>query len=383
MRGTRLLGLASAVTLGALTTFPAPVAHAAPAAKCEQPRQAGHPRAQLPKQLWPQERLNFTEAWALTRGKGVRVAVLDSGVDASHPQLRGRVHALDVTGTGLTDCVGHGTSVTGIIGARDLRAKGVPFLGVAPEAQLISIKVATGGSDNNPKWAPLGIRKAADLGARVINTSFQSLDYAELRTAVQYAQRKGAIIVAAAGNTRDEQKQTEVNAYPASYPGVIAVGALNQDGSLATFSNKTTPVTVTAPGQNVVSTWPEGTYHMDNGTSQAAPYVTGTIALMLSYHPKWTPQQVLRQIQNTADGATAQGTGSGVVNAQRAVTTTEVGHQAAAAAAPQRVTVMQPPKEDRLGKILAFSIAGATLVAAAGIGVGALVIPAARRRAAG
>ncbi|GAA2427028.1 type VII secretion-associated serine protease mycosin [Actinomadura vinacea] len=382
MRRARWAALTSALGVGLVCAPPLPLAHAAApvqrAAPCPQPREAGQPRAQLPAQLWPQEQLNFTEAWELTRGRGVKVAVIDSGVDATHPQLRGKVKQLDVTKTGTEDCVGHGTEVAGIIGATDMRRQGIPFLGVAPGVQLISIKAAVGGEQNDPKWAPAAIRRAVDLGAKVINMSSQSPDYAELRAAVQYALQKDVVIVAAAGNLKD-QSQTARNAYPASYQGVIAVGALNKDGSLATFSNQTTPVTVTAPGQSVVSTWPQGTYHVADGTSQAAPFVAGTAALIRSYHPKMNREQVKRQIELTADGSRGQGTGSGVVNPLRAVTTVARG-QAAVANGPQKVKLDQPPPDDPVGRMIALSIAGVTLTAAAGVAVGSVVIPAGRRR---
>ncbi len=377
LRRARWAALVSALGFGLAWAPPlAPMANAA--APCQQPREAGQPRQQLPPQLWPQEQLNFTEAWELTRGKGVKVAIIDSGVDASHPQLRGRVKQYDVTNTGNEDCVGHGTEVAGIIGAADLRAQGIPFLGVAPAAELISIKAATGGQQNDPKWAPLAIRRAVSLGAKVINMSSQSPDYPELRAAVRFALDRDVVIVAAAGNIRD-QSQTPRNAYPASYEGVIAVGALNKDGSLATFSNQTTPVTVTAPGQSVVSTWPQGTYHMSDGTSQAAPFVAGTAALIRSYHPKMNREQVKRQIELTADGSRGAGTGSGIVNPLRAVTTVARG-QAAVAAVPHKVRIDQPPPDDRAGRVIALSIAGGTLAAAAAVAAGAVVIPAGRRR---
>jgi type VII secretion-associated serine protease mycosin len=381
VRRARWAALASALGLGLGFAPPLPLAHAAPStalAPCPQPREAGQPRQQLPPQLWPQERLNFTEAWELTRGNGVKVAVIDSGVDASHPQLRGRVRQVDVTKSGNEDCVGHGTEVAGIIGAADMRGQGIPFLGVAPGAELISIKAAVGGQQNDPAWAPAAIRRAVDLGAKVINMSSQSPDYAQLRAAVQYALDKDVVIVAAAGNIKD-QRQIPRNAYPASYQGVIAVGALNQDGTLATFSNQTTPVTVTAPGQQVVSSWPEGTYHISDGTSQAAPFVAGTAALIRSYHPRMNREQVKRQIELTADGSQGQGTGSGVVNPLRAVTTVARG-PAAGVAAPQKVKIDQPPPDDRVGRVVALSIAGVTLTGAAAVAIGAVVIPAGRRR---
>ncbi|WP_067459589.1 S8 family peptidase [Actinomadura macra] len=359
-----------------------PLLHTAPAlaAACEDPLVYGSPANQLPRQLWPQERLNYVDAWTHTRGTGVKVAIVDSGVDTSHPQLRGHVASYDVTKGGLQDCVGHGTQVAGIIGGRDMRAQGISFVGVAPEAQLISVKMATKAQGNDSRWAPLAIRKAVDLGAKVINISSQSPDLPELRSAVHYAQQRDVVIVSVAGNLTDQTKQTPQKAFPAGYPGVISVGALSKDGKLAGFSNTVTPVTVTAPGQAVISTWPRNAYKVDDGTSLAAPYVAGTAALIRSFNPKLTYLQVKERIEQTADGAQVQGTGSGVVNPLRAVTTVSTGGAPAVLPGAQPVSLDQPPPQDDLGKTLALSIAAVALIAALGVGTAALVIPAGRRR---
>ncbi|MBT2208163.1 S8 family serine peptidase [Actinomadura sp. NEAU-AAG7] len=379
MRRRKAIALMAATAFGGVLAPPL-FASPALAAPCEEPLVYGSPANQLPRQLWPEERLNYVDAWTHTRGKGVKVAIVDSGVDTSHPQLRGRVAPYDVTRSGLQDCVGHGTQVAGIIGGRDLRAQGISFFGVAPEAQLISVKMAVKSQGNDSRWTPLAIRKAVDLGAKVINISSQSPDLPDLRRAVAYAQRHDVVIVSVAGNLTDEQKQTPEKSYPASYPGVISVGALSKDGKLAGFSNTVTPVTVTAPGQAVVSTWPRDAYKADDGTSLAAPYVAGTAVLIRSFNPRLTYLQVKERIERTADGAQVQGTGSGVVNPLRAVTTVSTGAAPAAPAGAHRVSIDQPPPEDHLGKVLALSFTAAALTAAAAIGTAALITPAGRRR---
>lgn len=384
LRGRSALALVSTLAFGVAFVHPLQDVSAS-AAKCAQPLVYGEPGSQLPARLWPQERLNFTDVWEHTRGKGVKVAVVDSGVDTGHPQLKGRVKAYDVTKTDLQDCVGHGTQVAGIIGARDMRDQGIPFVGVAPEVEIISVKMAVKAQGNKSGWTADAIEKAVDLGAKVINISSQSPDLPDLRKAVQYAQQKDVVIVSVAGNLTDETKQTPQKAYPASYPGVISVGAVNKDGKLSGFSNAVTPVTVTAPGQSVVSTWPRNSYKADNGTSLAAPFVAGTAALIRSFNPNLTYKQVKQRIETTADGAQVQGTGSGVVNPLRAVTTVGTGDpdatpSAGAGAGVHRVSIDQPPKEDVFGRNLALSIAAGTLVIAAIVGAAAIVIPAARRR---
>lgn len=381
LRRSSTLALASAIALGA--AFAPPLQETpARAAGCPEQLVYGSPAKELPRQLWPQERLNFTDVWEHTRGKGVRVAVVDSGVDIGHPQLRGHVKAYDVTKSGLQDCVGHGTAVAGIIGARDMRDKGIPFVGVAPQAEIISVKMAVKATGNRSEWAAQGIRKAVDLGAKVINVSSQSPDLPDLRQAVRYAQKHDVVIVSVAGNLTDQTKQTPQKSYPASYPGVISVGALSKDGTLAGFSNTVTPVTVTAPGQAVISTWPRDSYKLDDGTSLAAPYVAGTAALVRAFNSNLNYQQVKQRIESTADGAQVQGTGSGVVNPLRAVTTvgTGGGNTSAAPAGVQRVSLDRPVPEDRFGRTMALIIAAVALAMAVGVGVAALVIPAARRR---
>lgn len=343
----------------------------------------GIPASQLQEEPWAQKRLGFTAVWELTTGKGVTVAVVDSGVDASHPQLKGRVRTIDVTGTGTRDCLGHGTQAAGIIAARDMRRRQVPFLGVAPGVRLLSIKAAVQQSGNDPGWTAKAIREAADRGAKVINVSSQSPDYPSLREAVKYAQRKDAVIVAAAGNIQDEQRGTQTPAYPAAYPGVVAVGAVGESATLSSFSNTETPVTVVAPGEKIVSTWPGGGYNIDQGTSFATPFVSGVAALVRSYHPKLSYKQVKRRLEVTADGGSANGTGGGMVNPLQAVTAVLDGEEEGEEApSPQALPVYipRPEAEDRFGRTLALSLTGGALALAASAVAAGIIIPAGRRR---
>jgi membrane-anchored mycosin MYCP len=384
MRGVRLVAIAGSLAFGSLGWAPPAIAGreaqakrfgAAPCAL----QQTGSPPTEMTSEPWPQQRLNFTDVWKLTRGWGVKVAVVDSGVDASHPQLRGHVRTYDVTKTGTQDCQGHGTRVAGIIVAQDLRQQHVPFVGVAPQATLISVKMAVSANDNDPRWVADAIKRAADLGAKVINVSSQTPNYPFLKAAVEYAQRKDALIVAAAGNVKDA-KQTVQQAYPASYPGVMAVGGVTADGSLGEFSNSQTHVTITAPGKDIISTWPNGTYFNESGTSFAAPYVAGTAALVRSYHPGLTAKQVKDRIERTADGGTVKGTGAGLVNSLRAVTAVLGNETGAASAQPtaRRVAIAQPHEGDRFGRILALSLAGGALVLAVGVAIAGAVVAAGR-----
>ena len=224
-------------------------------------------------------------AWAVSQGHGVTVAVVDSGVDYS-PQLAGRVSAIDLTGQGPRDCVGHGTAVASLIAASDARARGVPFYGVAPAARILSVKVNTGETGFSRLLAQ-GIRDAAIAGAQVINVSVQTaVSSPALRSAVAFALRRDAVVVAAAGN--DNPGSGVGPYYPASYPGVISVGAVDQAGTLTSYTDRKTRVSVTAPGANIASAWPGGYNPANQGTSFAAAFVSGVTALVRAAYPRLT-----------------------------------------------------------------------------------------------
>ncbi|MCW2916567.1 MAG: peptidase and in kexin sedolisin [Actinomycetia bacterium] len=347
--------------------------------RCELPK--GLPASDMTSEPWAQQKLNFTEVWPLTQGEGIKVAVVDSGVDASHAQLPS-VEAYDDTHTSARDCVGHGTEIAGIIAAKDLRKQRVPFLGVAPMVHLMSFKMAITDSDNDPHFLAQAIRDAADRGARIMNISSQTPNYDYLKSAVEYAQRKGTLIVAAAGNTAPEKKDSEQALYPASYPGVISVGAIDSQGKVTNYSDSKSNVSVVAPGKGIVATWPGGDYRSADGTSFSTPYVAGTAALVWSYHPHLTSAQVKYRIEVTADGATAAGTGHGTINPLRAVTAVlpEENGQAPAPAKAGPVAIAAPRKVDHFTRTLALSFVVGALGIAAAIGAGGLIVPAGRRR---
>jgi type VII secretion-associated serine protease mycosin len=288
---------------------------------------------------WPQKELGFSAVWRLTRGAGVTVAVVDSGVDAN-PQFGDRVIVGPdlVAGTkrGIppgADCVGHGTAVASIIAAAPMR--GISFTGVAPAVRILSVKIS--GTDTFPTSAtPQGIMDAVQFGADVINLSLSTTDdVPALRQAIAYALSHNVVVVAAAGN--DIPQNGAGPFYPAAYPGVLSVGAAGPGGVLASFSDRRTPVGVTAPGVNVTSAYP-GTfpdaYNPDqSGTSFAAAYVSGVVALVRATHPRLNPAQVVARIEATARGSTGPGTGYGLIDPLRAVTAVLPGDPAAAPAA--------------------------------------------------
>ncbi|MGH3380369.1 MAG: S8 family serine peptidase [Actinoallomurus sp.] len=341
----------------------------------------GRPASEMTSEPWPQQTLNFTDVWPMARGGHVKVAVVDSGVDASDRQLPS-VATYDMTGTGNRDCAGHGTMVAGIIAAQDRRNDHIPFLGAAPNVKLISVKVANDETNNDPRTLARGIRRAAELGAKVINVSLQTPDYPFLRSAVEYAQNAGALIVAAAGNVTQDKKASEQALYPASYDGVMSVGASGRDGKVEDFTDTKSRVSVVAPGKSIISTWPGNSFNIKDGTSFAAPYVAATAALVKSYYPSLSAQQIRHRIEATADGGTSVGSGHGMVNPLRAVTAVlpEENTQAKPPVPGQPVQVARPSHTDPFTRTMALSLVGGALGVAGAVAAGGFIIPAGRRR---
>lgn len=415
MRGGRLAAGAGCLALTSVLVF-APAAAAAPAAapedrpmaaptpsrtpdrdkperrrtqapppkpECNKP--AGQPASAITVEPWAQRRLDFEQAWPITRGKGVTVAVVDSGIDTGHPQLRGRVAAsFDATRTTADDCIGHGTQVAGIIAASDMRDRDVPFVGVAPQVTLLNAKWSSGQSTNDNTLLPRAIAWAADQGADVINVSADAPDTPALRAAVRKAQQKDALIVASAGNVAQDQRGKESASYPASYRGVLSVAAVDEAGTIANFSNLKTRVDVSAPGQNVISTLGDGYVGGLQGTSFGAPYAAGVAALVRARHPKLTYQQVINRILITAEGGNGQGSGHGMISPLQAVSAL-IDPDAEPGQVEERpmsgaVPIAKPEPVDHRSRTVGLAIAGGALAAAGLVAFGGAVIPLGRRR---
>ncbi|RKR89922.1 type VII secretion-associated serine protease mycosin [Micromonospora pisi] len=280
---------------------------------------------------WAMNRVDPAAAWRLTRGGGVTVAVIDSGVSANHPLLRGQVLPGRDFGDlpqqqGQCDLAGHGTVIAGIIAGKV--GSGAPFNGVAPSARILPIRVLPDSKRTNDPNLPLriaeAIRWAVDQGAKVINLSLETLPRPELEEAIKYALSKQVVLVAAAGN--QQQQQRNQPAYPAGYPGVIAVAGLDEQGGHVGTSVSGDYVDIAGPGLNIVGPAPRGTGYLtipEGGTSFAAAYVSGSAALVRALAPDLTAAAVADRLTKTADnppdGRNAD-VGYGMVNPYRAAT---------------------------------------------------------------
>ncbi|WP_229877330.1 type VII secretion-associated serine protease mycosin [Streptomyces bluensis] len=260
----------------------------------------------IPSTPWSLQRILLDQLREQATGKGVTVAVIDTGVDDSNPQLRGAMASggddLVGSGDGTQDIEGHGTRVAGIIAARPINGTG--FEGIAPEAKILSYRYTGGEGEEgqgNSRTMSRAINAAVAKGAEIINISSDTAnrqDNTELRNAVAAAVDSGALVIAAAGNDGADGKLADT--YPASYEGVLAVAASDRNDERAFFSQAGDFVDVAAPGVGMVSTVPESGQCTADGTSFAAPYVAGVAALLKDKHEDWSASQIATRIQETA-----------------------------------------------------------------------------------
>ena len=312
---------------------------------------------------------------AVADGRGVRVAVIDSGVDDTHPQLRGRVTAgddfLKDNPDGRQDCVGHGTGVASIIAAAP--ADGVPFHGLAPRATVVPVRISEQEQINGKIVGRRGTSRdfadAIDFASDPDRGDAQVINLSLVMTAPDDQVR------AAVGNEGEPDK-ANLTPYPASYPGVIGVGAIGPDGLRAPYSQHGSYVDVMAAGDKITVTALRSGLTTGNGTSYATPFVAATAALIRQRFPQLTPAQVAHRIIATADpapgGRHSDEYGFGLLNPYRALTETLGPDEPAAPAA-----VAMPTADPATVALLArreHSRQMALLVAAIGAGVVVLVV---------
>ncbi|MFD2329291.1 S8 family peptidase [Cohnella sp. GCM10020058] len=246
---------------------------------------------------WGVRRIRAPQAWSRTTGQRVKVGVIDTGVDFSHPDLR---HALS-RGINLLqraslphDDNGHGTHIAGTISAANA-SRGM--IGVAPRTEIYPVKAFDTDGSAYVSDIILGIEWCVHHGMDIVNMSFGMPNRSEaLLKAVESAYRAGVLIVASSGN---DGRKGRID-YPAGFGHTVAVGALDRRGRIARFTNRSAAIDIYAPGAKVESAWPNGRRRVMSGTSMATSHVTGAVALLLALRPGLSPGRIKDILRRSA-----------------------------------------------------------------------------------
>ncbi len=269
----------------------------------------------MPSHQYVRDKLQLAGVHALARGKNVPIAVIDSGIDAHHPDFNGAaIERYDATGAESAPHP-HGTGVVGAIVAQH------KLMGVAPNARILAIRVFPAQpNDAESEASPRDILKALDWAVRnnvrIVNMSFAGPRDPMLERAFKAAYDKGVILIAAVGNGGPHAPAL----YPAADPHVIAVTATDSNDRLFWNANRGAHVAIAAPGVDVLTAAPRGSYQVTTGTSVAAAHVSGVVALMLERNPALTAAEVRNILTSTAKPlGSAQQFGAGLIDPVRAV----------------------------------------------------------------
>ncbi|HEY3502787.1 MAG TPA: S8 family serine peptidase [Actinocatenispora sp.] len=368
-RQGRALRRVIAGTLSVLAIGFVAVTSARPAAAEERCVDPGHTYQALP---WAQMTLEPQRVWPFSTGQGQTVAVVDTGIDGSQPQLSGRVLAGTNVGDGKSagnkDCAGHGTQVAGVIAAK--ATSGIGFRGLAPNAKLLPValtaKNETPDSNVDPKLLAKGINWAVGHGATIVTVPYATYsDDADLKSAVANAHQHNVLVVAATGDLGSENNP---DPYPASYPGVLAVGTLAQDGTVSKDSGYGKYVGLVAPGSSVVTTQAGHGMILVDGSAYAAGFASAVAALAWSHRPDLSVDELVHRLEATAapggEAAPGQHYGWGIADPYQAI----VGRTADGA---RQALPSAPAKHiDKAAQARAHAWASSTNLALIGTGAG-------------
>lgn len=251
------------------------------------------------EKTWDMQAINASKAWENgVTGKGVKIAVIDTGI-APHSDLNiaGGVSTVDYTSS-YKDDNGHGTHVAGIIGAK---RNGIGIAGVAPDAQIYAVKALDKNGNGNLQDIAEALDWAIANKMDIINMSFgTSTDSKILHDLVDKAYKSGILLVAAGGNNGNSPGTGDTVEYPAKYSSVVAVSSLNSNKNRSVFSATGPEIEVSAPGENIVSTYLNGEYAVGSGTSMATPHVAGMLALLKQMHPNELNSQLRAEAEKEA-----------------------------------------------------------------------------------
>lgn len=284
---------------------------------------------------WGLTQLDVESVWGQSKGKGITVAVVDTGVDITHPDFEGRViRGYTAPGEREGDFNGHGTHVAGIVGAGD--NNNIGGTGVAPDVTIWEAKVTRDNGIGNSTWMAEGIVAAINANVDVINVSMSaSAPMPLVEAAINQAVARNIPVIVAAGNEGQKGSPTR---WPAAYANSIAVGSITRNQKISSFSNTNSYVDLTAPGSAIYSTLPGGGTGMMSGTSQAAPHVAGAAALLKSVAPSLSSTKIREVLTKNTDGPL----NTLCVHASLAAVGFPRKSEIPAAPAPQRLIATQP-----------------------------------------
>lgn len=262
------------------------------------------------------EKLRLTDAHRIARGRNVRVAIIDSGVDVTHPELKGAVaESIDVVG-GKAAPDTHGTAIAGIVGARE------QLSGIAPDARIVAVRAfaqtSAGRTEGTTETLIKGIDAALGKGVRLFNLSFAGPRDPSVEQIIRVAEGKGAIFIAAAGNGGPGAPA----AYPAAYDTVIAVTAVDSADKVYERATRGDYIAFAAPGVDILAAAPKRTYGLSSGTSLAAAHVSGIVALIAERKPDLRTADIKKLLKESArrgEGAMTADLGAGIVDAASAL----------------------------------------------------------------
>ena len=261
--------------------------------------------------------INATKAWKTTVGEVLTVCILDTGVNAKHPDLTGKVFARDgFEGIDLNDEIGHGTEVAGIIAANTNNKKGIA--GISWNTKILSVKITDEFGQARVSDVAIGLDEAYKNGAKIVQISLSTNQFSQtLKDIIKEAQDRGILIVSTAGNSGIQEIR-----YPAAFSGVIGVGAVNEQKERELYSTRGAHVSLVAPGTEIYTT-SGNTYSHVSGTSFSAPQITGAAALVWSIAPKLTNIEVrdilIKSANDLGDVGKDPDFGYGLLNIERAV----------------------------------------------------------------